>query len=370
MTDSDHCRVLFDVSRQAHVHLFKHVITDLERNGHETLVTSRKKGEITRLLDAAGIDHRPISKHRRWGRSLVPEWVVREHRLITVARQFDPAVVVSQFTPCAVHAAHLANARSIVFTDDEAATDAAGMVTHPFASYIYTPQAFRYDLGPKHRRYDGYHELAYLHPDRFEPDPSVLTANGIDPERSFFVLGFEAWEEDDEASVTGFSPLAKRELVEFLSQHGEVYVDADCDLPPDLDVTGLPVPAENIHHLLSYADLYAGDSPTMAVEAGTLGTPAVWSRPGRVRVPGHLQQLDADYSLVLSFDTESETVVTVKNLAVDPKASERWEGRREQMVSEMIDVTGFMSEMIRNQGVEQQHRVHRSSTEDRTYELA
>lgn len=369
MTDSTPLRILFDISQQAHVHLFKHAIHELERLGHETMVASRNKGVTTALLDASGIDHRPISKHRPWSGALVPEWALREHRLIAIAREFDPDVVVSQFTPCATHAARLANARSIIFSDDESATDVAGTVTHPFATLIYTPQAFTTDLGPKHRRYDGYHELAYLRPSRFERDPSALQSAGIDPDQQYFVCQFDAWEQPDEGGTSGFSPYGKRDLLDFLDQHGTVYVESPADLPSDLPVAELPVPAPDVHHLLAFADLYVGDSRTMALEAGTLGTPSIWSWPESMHRPGHVRELDTEYSLVLSFESEHETVVTAKNLAVDPKARERWAGRRDQLLGDTVDVTGFMVDVIHQQGTAAQTQELESLGQEPTYEL-
>ena len=37
-------------------------------------------------------------------------------------------------------------------------------------------------------RYNSYHELAYLHKNRFSPDPSVLKLMGIQEGEIFFVL--------------------------------------------------------------------------------------------------------------------------------------------------------------------------------------
>lgn len=370
MTGSSPLRVLFDVSQPAHVHLFKHAIAELDEAGHEIAVTSRKKGIITDLLDAYSIDHQPISRARASRFAILPEWALREYRLLTLAREFRPDVVVSHFSPSAVHAAHVAGARSLVFNNDETTIEAAGQITLPFATVIYTPRAFSTDLGPKHRRYDGYHELAYLHPDRFEPSTEILEANDIDPTDDFFVLQFDAWDTDQADGNSGFSPQARRDVVQFLDQHGDVYVSLDGTIPDELAATELPVPPEHIHHLLAAANLYAGDSPTMALEAGTLGTPSTLAVPADTPARGHLQHLEAEYSLVLAFEAESEAVVTIKNLAVDPKATERWADRREQLLADSIDVTAFMVDTIRKQGDKRQEPTSETESQKPTYELA
>ncbi len=371
MTSSRSLRVLFDVSHPSHVHLFKHAITALDREGHEVVVTSREKEITTDLLDAYGIEHRPISKQRTSKLFLVPEWVIREYKLVQIARTFEPDVVVSHFNPCAAHAAHLSGARSLVFNDDEIATDVAGRITCPFTTYVYTPRAFSEDLGPKHRRYDGYHELAYLHPNRFDPSAEILGSNGVDPESRFFVMRFDSWEGHYDVGGSGFSAPAKRELISYLSDHGDVYLSTDCPLPDDVDAQELPVPPEHAHHLLAFADLYVGDSQKMAVEAGLLGTPSVRSKLfGSTNTLGHLAELESEYSLVLSFGTEDEAVVNAKNLAVDPMASERWAERREQMLADTIDVTAFMIETIYQQAGGRQEPAKHVQNGGPSYELA
>jgi predicted glycosyltransferase len=372
MTGSRPLRVLVDVTHPAHVHLFKHTVETLQQEGHRTVVTSRENGITTDLLDAYDIDHRPITGQRSATVGLFPEWVVREYKLARVAVEFQPDVVVSHFTPCPTHAAHLAGAQSLVFNDDEAAVELAGKLTVPFATFVYTPETFSVDIGPKHRRYRGYHELAYLHPSRFEPDPSVLEANGVDPSGQFFVLRFGSREPRRDDAATGFSSDAKRELVGFLEQHGDVYIVGDGGHPDDSNRgQAVPVPPEHIHHLLAYADLYAGDSGTMAVEAGLLGTPSVRSNAGpEAGVRGRFRELESKYSLVLSFDSDDKAVVTAKNLAVDPKANERWVDRRDQLLDDTIDVTEFMVETIRRQGYTRQEPTEHTQQHESTYELA
>src|SRR6056297_2847304 len=96
-------RVLFDINHPAQVHLFRHAITELEEQGHETVVTSREKELTTDLLDAYGIDHRPLSAAGDGTASLVTELATREWRLLGVARSFDPDVIVSRLSPAAAH---------------------------------------------------------------------------------------------------------------------------------------------------------------------------------------------------------------------------------------------------------------------------
>jgi len=196
--------VLFDIGHPAHVHLFKHAIRELKRNGHETRVLSRDKDLTVTLLDRYDIDHTPLSTKGTNALSLYLEWIERE---------FGPSVRLaaaiptssSAFRAPAAHAARLLGVPMVVFDDSERATLQARL-TYPFATTICTPEGFERDVGDKQDRYPGYHELAYLHPDRFDPDPDRLEAVGVDPREPYAVCRFVSWGASHDVGNRGLSP--------------------------------------------------------------------------------------------------------------------------------------------------------------------
>jgi len=179
----------------------------------------------TDLLDAAGVPYAVVSHAGAGPLSRIGELLEREIGLVRLARRIDPDVVVSQVDPAAVHAARLVGARAVVFDDSEHERLVAGL-THRFADVVCTPSGFDRDV-PNQRRYDGFHELAYLHPNRFTPDPAALQRHGVDPESSYAVVRFVAWDAHHDLGRRGFSPAGKQQLVERLDEHGTVYVTAE-----------------------------------------------------------------------------------------------------------------------------------------------
>jgi hypothetical protein len=356
MSRHERIRALFDVTHPAHVHLFKHAIRELERAGHEVLVTSRRKEVTIDLLDAYGIDHHPLTGKGTSKLGLALEWPLREVRLARLARAFEPDVILSHINPAAAHAARLSGGSSIVFNDEEPGWSLTGRLIQPFASVICTPAGFSRDLGPKQHRYDGFHELAYLHPGRFEPDPDRLRAAGVDPDDRYFVLRFVSWGAHHDVGQSGLSRAAKRELVSFLDRHGDVYVSTEGDLPASFAGHELPVSPDAIHHLLAFADLYVGDSQTMAIEAAVLGTPTIRSNSfAGTGQHGHMETLDEEYGLVISTGEEDHAVARAKELATDPTAAARWGTRRDRLLAESVDVTGFMLDRIAEQATGHPH---------------
>ena len=340
-------RVLFDVCHPAHVHLFKHAIAELQATGHEVLVTSRDKEVTLQLLDAYGIEHEPLSAMGEGGLALAVEWVKREFRLLRRARRFDPDVIVSHIDIAAAHASAVLGCPNLVFNDNEEAARMAGPLVHPFTTEVATPASFSENLGDVQNVYDGFHELAYLHPDRFEPDPERLRRHGVDPDEPYSVLRLVSWGAYHDAGKEGLSPDDREALVSTLAEHGDVYITSEEPLPEAFDDYRLPVPPEAIHDLLAGANLYVGDSHTMAIEAGLLATPAV--RFNFLVEGGDLGGYDVlgdTYGLVRSTTDVAEGLELVAELAADPDAAERWERRRRRLVDDSIDVTEFMLDRI------------------------
>ena len=62
-----------------------------------------------------------------------------------------------------------------------------------FASVICTPSSYKKELGEKHVRYNGTHELAYLHPEYFSPNPKVLDELDLSKDDNLFLVRFAAF---------------------------------------------------------------------------------------------------------------------------------------------------------------------------------
>ena len=64
----------------------------------------------------------------------------------------------------------------------------------------------------KHITFNGYSELAYLHPNYFKADPSVLENLGLDKDEKFIIIRFVAWGASHDIKQQGFTD--KEEYVE------------------------------------------------------------------------------------------------------------------------------------------------------------
>ncbi|WP_336036821.1 hypothetical protein [Halobacterium yunchengense] len=339
--------VLFDVTHPALVHLFAGPAETLADRGHDVAIAAREKDVTTTLLDAAGLPYVVASRAGSGPLSRVAELPARGLGLVRLARRLRPDVVVSQVDPAAVHAANLAGASAVVFDDSEHERLAAAL-THRFADVVCTPASFRRAV-PNQRRYDGFHELAYLHPERFTPDPGVLREHGVDPDERYAVVRFAAWDAHHDVGRRGFSPAGKRRLLAALSEVATVYVTSERDADgalAGLAADPLPVPVDAVHDLLAFADCYAGDSQTMATEAAVLGTPAV--RASAFAGDGDMsnfRELEDEYGLLASFADEDAAVDRAVAYARSPP-HEAMARRRERLLADKVDVAAFVVDVV------------------------
>lgn len=345
-------RVLFNVAHPAQVHLFRNAIDELQAEGHETLVTSREKEITIELLDAYDIDHVTLTRQAESFPGLVAELLQRERRLLSVAREFDPDVIVSRLGPPPVHVSRLVGAKNVIVSDTLRGSlpmrKAIQTMTLPFVDTICMPEEFDLRVPEENRRNLSFQELAYLHPRYFTPDPDVLEKHGIDPDETFYVLRLTGWDAYHDVGHDGISPDRARELISFLSERGTVYLSSEIDVPEGLDAQPLQTPPEDVHHVLYYADMYLGDSCTMSSEAAILGTPAIRTNSlvGNTGEP-MFADLEEEYGLLQSYADEEDAIAAAKEIATDPPDRRVLRRRRTRLVDEQPDVTAVIVESIK-----------------------
>ncbi|KPN29190.1 hypothetical protein SY89_03424 [Halolamina pelagica] len=340
-------RLLVDVTHPAHVHLFRNAIATLRRRGHEVRVVAREKDVTLDLLSAYGIEHTSLSRARPGAAGALREWTGRGLRLARLARAFDPDVVLSRLNPTAAYVATALGVPNVVFHD----TEVAGLldrVTLPAAAVVATPAAFDRELPTEHLRYRGFHELAYLHPARFEPDADRLREHGVDPHEPYAVVRLVAMDAHHDRGSEGFAPETVRRLVDGLADHGEVYVSSESPLPEGLAGHAPPVPVDAMHDLLAFADCYVGDSSTMATEAAVLATPSVRYNPLDEEM-GNFEQL-GEAGLVRSHYDPEIAADSAIELAADPEAGRRWRRRQRRLLAEVVDPTAFAVALVEEVG--------------------
>lgn len=337
-------RVLVQMFHPAHVHLFKNYIWEMTADGATICVVAKDKDVTIDLLESYDFNYelvmedvtvnplRPQGWRRQFG---------LERNIYRIAKAFDPDLLLGKGGVALGHVGTLLRVPTLTFQNNEHGT-LERRLSVPFVDRLCTHEYFWDDLGSNQVRYPGYQELAYLHPDRFTPDPSVFDDLEIDPDDRFAIVRQISWEAVHDLGHSGIDDI--QSLVDRIESAGvEVLLTAEGSTPPSLSEYLIDVPVHRIHDLMAYADLFVGESGTMSCEAAVLGTPAVYISPIRV---GYLDELESRYGLVYNFSgpnrqrngLEKATRILEEN---DP---ERYERRHETLLAEKIDTTEFMIE--------------------------
>ncbi len=336
-------RILVDLLHPAHVHVFRILIAELQANGDDVLVTARDKDVTLGLLNEYGIDHRVISAQATGSIGLVTEWVGRSAKLSRIAHDFKPDVMIGIMGVSIAPVGRLLRIPTLVFYDTEFATT-TNRIVYPLAGAVITPDCYSAPVNGSHVTYPGYHELAYLHPDRFEPDPARVEAFGIDPQSTYSIIRFVSWEASHDRKEVALTLDQKRHLVDRLLLHGGVAISSESTLPADLRQYALSGPTSDVHHVLRYASVVVGESATMASEAAVLGTPAVYVA---TTSRGYVDDLERRYGLVRHIDpSEFGFAVSATEDALTPASQRSAEQAHQHLLTDKIDVTSWMIDYL------------------------
>jgi hypothetical protein len=197
-------------------------------------------------------------------------------------------------------------------------------------------------------KYEGYHELAYLHPNHFTPSRDLVESyfSTVEP---YFLIRFAKLTAHHDEGIKGISNTLARKIIQVLSPKGRVYITSERELSPEFEPYRMAINPLDIHHVMSFASLYIGDSQTMAAEAGVLGTPFVRFNDFVGRI-GYLAELENKYNLGFGIkpDNPEKLLSVVKDLADTENLRQEFSRRRQKMLDEKIDTARFMTWFIEN----------------------
>lgn len=339
--------ILFDVTHPAHLHLFRPTWEVLNAHGHSVYVAARDKDVLVDLLPHCEVQSSVVSSAKGgWIQKLL-ELGKRDIEILRLAKEHEVDLLVGS-TFSIPHVGWLIGKPSIAFSEDDIEYKLdRGWNYRVFGSWICTPDALQDDLGKRHITYPSYHELAYLHPDRFVPDPQVLAALDVEKGESFFILRSVALRAYHDNKAVGLDMEMRRRLVAELSQFGRVFLTTEGELSSDLERYQIRIPAVKMHDALYYASMLVSDSQTMTVEAAVLGTPAIRCNTfvGRCSI---IEELEHKYGLTYGFlPTEQEEMLCrITELVHDKRLHEKWQRKRFRMLKDKIDLTPWIVDFL------------------------
>lgn len=342
-------RILVYLGHPAHFHNYKNTIAALKAHGHEVEVLIKKKDILEDLLKNAGIPYHNILEEGRGNSkaAILLGLLKRAWRLNAFCKRFHPDVL----TGSSVENSFIGPLRRIpvinIGEDDASVVPNYARLSYPGACVILCPESC--DCGKwndKAVKYPGYQELGYLHPDNFTPDKEIVRQY-FDPDEPYFIIRFSGLTAHHDVGIRGINDRIAQRIIEILKPYGKVCITSERPLTDELEPYRIAINPLDIHHVMAFAELYIGDSQTMAAESGVLGVPFVRFNDFVGKI-GYLNELENHYHLGYGVtpDHEEELYQTVQDLLAMPDRKAVFQQRRHQMLEASINFADFLTNFI------------------------
>ena len=346
-------KALFFLSHPAHFHLFKNIIENLKNKRHSVIIVVKAKDILENLLKEKGWDYFNVQPNPKMNqKNIILKSIFgllkRNVGLAKVIVRDRPAIMMGTEWSIA-NCGWLFQIPNIIVNEDDTDAVPENKFFYPFAKHLLLPDCCDPDLwNDKKITYSSYHELAYLHPKYFKPDKSILGELKV-YNKPYYIIRLVSLSASHDINRKGISFEVLEKIIALLSKVGRVFITSEKKLPQEFEKYRMTIPPSKMHHVLYYADMYIGDSQTMATEAAVLGVPSLRFNDFIGKL-GCLEELEHKYVLTHGIKTsEPEKLYQkVEELLNKPNLKQEWQKRRQKMLSEKIDVTAFIVWFIEN----------------------
>jgi uncharacterized protein len=269
-------KILIDIGHPAHVHYFKNMIRKLRGLGHQVIVVAREKEMTHNLLRAYNISYisRGKGSDNMLGKFL---YLFRgAYKIYQIARKYEIDMYLSFASPYNAIASILHRKPNITLDDTE-----HNILNHkiyvPLSATILTPVDFKREFGHKHIKFRATMDAAYLHPKYYSTPESNYTSWLTKPgdPKKIVILRLVSWNASHDINEQGVGIDNVYRLLEKLTDYSHIYISSEEKLPPDLDKYSIRIKPEEMHYFMQSADLFIGESGSMATESAYLGTHSI-----------------------------------------------------------------------------------------------
>jgi hypothetical protein len=345
--------LLFFFVHPSKFHVFRKTINQLIERGHKVDIVITSKDVLEQLVKKEGWQYTNIFPEGRKIKGLSPiissainlvRTIFRLYKY-TKGKKYDIFITDDLL----VFLSKWMKVPSIAFTDDDLSVTKQFSIILERATHILAPEIT--DLGKyniKKIGFSGYKELAYLHPNSFQPDIEIVKEFNSN-EAPYFLIRLVSLRAYHDVGMKGLTNDQVQKIISLLETIGKVYISAERELPEQFEKYRLKIEPSKIAHVIYFANLFIGDSQTMTSEAAVLGTPAFRCNDfaGKISV---MDEKEEKYGLSFNFSpkdfdkmyTKLEEVISIKHF------KQEFQKRKEQMLSEKIDLSKFIIWLFEN----------------------
>lgn len=345
-------KVLFIVYHPVDPYITFSSAESIKKNGGECFyLIVEKEGIIKKIIDLKGYESKVIgiSKTSFVGKLLNTVKVVNAIR--KVHKLYQPDLVFSPAAPYTSLALKKFKTPLICWEDTETATFNYKYSIGRIDCLLLTESFYLKIDQKKVIRFNGYKELAYLHPTVFHPDENVLKELGLSKSDNIILMRFSALNAMHDIGLKSEALHHDDEILAFIEKlennfNAKIFISVtERNLDERFDKYKLSIEPDKYVHLLSFCSLYFGEGTTTASEAGVLGVP--WINIQQTE-RGYL--IDQENNFGLGFRTnnielgmrKAEEILRMENFRED------WQIKRLRLLESKINVSKFLPWFLEN----------------------
>ncbi len=333
-------KILIDIGHPGHVHLFKNFYWEMKKRGHEFVITTKEKECSIQLLEAYEIPYINLGKPKKGAINKVLGLAYFGRQIYNIGKREKADLFLSVSSMYAAHAAFILGKKHIVLDDTEHSTF-EHLLYKPFSNLLVNPNSFEKDFGNKQIKYNGFHELAYLHPKYYQPNKDIFKVLDISENEPFSIVRFVGWNAGHDIKQKGMNVQQKTEIVEEIMKHNRVFITSEENLPDHLKPFQIKIEPHMMHDALAHANLYIGEGATMASECAMLGTPAIYINTLNAGTLKAQERL----GLIHSFRDYNGVKESTVNILQDSEAKNKYLQRAKALIKDSTDVSQFLVDL-------------------------
>jgi predicted glycosyltransferase len=269
--------VVIDIAHYPHVNFYKHAIEVLRKKNIDVKVIIRPRGKLVSIFHKECPDERfvLIGKYRKTIFGKIFDMLERDIAFLRYLSRikFDAGTGFGSIN--IAHTTRFFGKPTIIFGDDTE-NKLGHYLVKLFAPIVVRPKC----VPPAQKnllKYNGFKELAYLHPNHFTPDKNALEPYNLNPYEYVFIrevsnasLNYRRAEMGKLSKILDY--LKEMNLKILLSIEDKSLIELFRD-----NCIILKEPVEDIYSLLHFASLTLSSGDSMARESCLVGTPAIYT---------------------------------------------------------------------------------------------
>jgi len=331
--------ISFDLGHPAHYLTFRNVLKNSDNLGFKPFIFIQEKDVLKDLLINDGFEF--VTRKNKG--TTISRVSLLPRDIIYLRKLFKNRNIIANFAKCSPVGSCVAkslNKRSIELDDTEPASGQIFLFRWT-ATEIWTPHCYYRDLGPKHKKFKGLIQLAYLHPSVFKPDKSIPNSYELLERDNLIILRIINYQAAHDWSYRSYKDNYD-DLIEKLDKDYDIILSIEGDYyPKKWEKYIIKIKPQDYHHILAFSKLYIGSGASTAAECAVLGTPSIYTN---FESRGFIDLLEKKYKIINSIPQTSLNINNVKKMLEIEKS--KWKKIGKLIIKDSINVPNLIEKLV------------------------